>query len=341
LDGKLATLDDTEIPSENSILENATLNYRKLGLSRNPFESLPVFSELEPVPFDGYLKYYVQRLSDAVNNAPKYRPASVYLVGPSGSGKSAILKNFSQRIYRRAGIYPIYLRFPLSGGKLALYNEFFRRLPIPLLKLLFLYAKDNYSSVGTTYIGRKLYIASMNKSIQKSCESITGISPQYVTESISDILTTILDITDSTRIALVLDEFEHAWSRFTGAQKYNWERSLAELFLRVGSKAILILPVLPKSIAMGSRPYMNMYPWKEIDLDLILGATPKNVVEINCREVTLMRCAYSIINRCVINKQGEHLCEFLLSTLGSYSTIGEVILDMHDRILKMAIGRDD
>jgi energy-coupling factor transporter ATP-binding protein EcfA2 len=329
------TVDKLKASPEKSILEHLTLDYRILGFSRNPFESVPVFSDLQPIPFNGYLKYYLGRLSLAVENAARSRPACVYLVGPSGSGKSAILKAFSRVHHPKGSVLPIYIRFPLAGGRSALFSELLRRLPIPLLKLIFYYARNNYSRIAQTYIGNKLFWASMSKDLWEFRERIQ-ISPQYAIESIAGILLIALDLTDANRIALVLDEFEHAWARSTGAQKYNWEKSMVELFLKLGPKIMLVLPALPESVTMGLRPYMNMYDWKAIDLDPILKATYSNTVEINCSKVTLMRCIYSVLRREIINKEGERNCEILLSDFGNYTTIGEAIIDLRGKVLEMA-----
>lgn len=329
------SVDSSQGSAEVSILENLTLDYRKLGFGRNPFESIPVFSDLQPVPFNGYLRYYLNRLSSIVFNATASRPVCIYLIGPPGSGKSAILRALSRIPYPRGKVFPIHTRFPLAGGRLAFYNEFLRRLPIPLLKLLFYYARNNYLTMTRTYIGAKLYWASTCEEPWKSLERMK-ISPQYMVESISDLISIILDLTDNNRIALILDEFEHAWARFTGAQKYNWEKTIVELLLKLGSKLVLVLPVLPQSVAFGSRPYLDMYDWKGIDLDLILKATNSNTVEINCTQTALKNCIYSILRREILNKQGEYTCKTLLNSISKYATIGEAITDLRGRILMMA-----
>jgi len=177
----------------------------------------------------------------------------------------------------------------------------------------------------------------MYQDLWKSRDSIK-ISPQYAIESIADLFSIILKITDTKRIALALDEFEHAWARFTGPQKYNWEKTMVDLFRLLRSRVILILPALPNSVKLGTRPYMNMYDWEGADLDKILGATNTNTLNVECSESSLKKCIYSIIHREILDVRGERLCETLLSVLGRYHTIGEAILDLHDQILKMARG---
>jgi hypothetical protein len=155
-------------------------------------------------------------------------------------------------------------------------------------------------------------------------------------KSIIDLFSIILNATGSKRVVLVLDEFEHAWSRFTGAQKFNWERTIAELFRLLESKVILVLPALPESVTLGSRPYLNMHDWKEVDLDKILSAANDNVLRVDCSESSLRKCIYSILHREILDIRGERLCSTLLSALRSYSTLGEAILDLHDQLLTMA-----
>jgi len=320
---------------ENSLLEEVDLDYRKLGLRRNPLDAIPVFSDSQPIPGNGYLRYYLGRLSSLIRDAVASRPACVYLAGPPGSGKSAILKALSYLPRPRGTVLPIYIRFPLTGGRLAFYNELVRRLPEPLLRLLLIYVSNNHSRMRDTYIGRKLWAASTSGNLWKASEQIY-ISPQYAIESISTILSILLDITDQSRIVIILDEFEHAWARFTGAQKYKWEESMVELFDRLGRKIIVALPLLAGSFTLGSRPYMKMYYWKGLDIDLILNVTERNVVEINCSLSTLKKTMRKIILKEVMDSKGKRTCEILLNNHGTYSTIGDAITDLRGRLLMMA-----
>jgi len=334
------TSSDHEVSPEKSVLEDLTINYEKLGFRRNPFDGIPVFSDQESPPANGYLRYYLGRLSSAINNAVASRPACVYISGPPGSGKSAILKALSQMPRPRGTIYPIYLRFPLSGGRLALYNELTRRLPRSLLKLLFFYAKAHYAEMAKTYVGRKLFWAASSQSLHKALEQIK-ISPQYAVESISAILEIVLELADCNRVVLILDEFEHAWSRFTGAQKYKWEESMVNLFEQLGPRLVVVLPILPGSFEPNSRPYMNFYNWKGIDLNLILNVTQRNMVEINCSTVTIKNAMYSTMRREMVNNQGKRTCRTLLEKSGNYETVGEAMIDLRGRLLMMVCeGRD-
>jgi len=320
--------------SNTSVLEVSRLNYRDLGLIRNPFESIPVFAESEPVPFNNYLKHHVRRLYSLISNSSPDGPATVYLVGPSGCGKSAILRTFSRVYDQKKLMLPIYTRFPLAGGIMAFCSELFRRLPIPLLEMIFSSVREDQKK-RTSYIGWKLFVAGMSGELWKSRENIK-LSALYAIESIRDLFSIILDITGTKKIALILDEFEHAWARFTGPQKYNWERTIARLFLQLESKVILVLPALPELMRLGERPYMNMYNWENIDMDRILRATNDNVLRVECQQSSLTKCIHSIMHREILDRRGQTLCETVLSTLGSYTTIGEAILDLHDRILVMA-----
>lgn len=329
-------LETSKDTAGNPLLEGLRLNYRVLGLNRNPFESIPVFSESQSVPDNYYLRRHVRRLYSLVNNIVFRRSACIYLVGPSGCGKSAILRSLCLTRNKRGMVFPLYTRFPLAGGRMAFLNDLLRRLPVSLLRGIFSYVQNNISE-RQSYIGWKLFSASSYRDLWKSRDSIK-ISPQYAIESIADLFSIILKITDTKRIALALDEFEHAWARFTGPQKYNWEKTMADLFKLLKSRVILILPALPDSVKLGSRPYMNMYDWERIDLDKILGATNANTLNVECSELSLKKCIYSIMHREILDVRGERLCDILLRGVGRYHTIGEAILDLHDQILKMARG---
>jgi len=331
------TLEISSDTSVTSILEGSRLDYRALGLIRNPFESIPVFSELQPVPFNNYLRHHVRRLYSLINNTTSMRPACVYLIGPSGCGKSAILRAFSQIPDKRKSILPIYTRFPLAGGIMAFFNELFRRLPIPLLELIFSCVRDDYRRRISTHIGWKLFSAGLCRDLWKSRDAVK-ISPQYAIKSIVDLFSILLDGTGRKRIALILDEFEHAWARFTGPQKYNWEKAIAELFHQLKSRVILVLPVLPESIILGSRPYWGMYDWEGVNLNEILEVTNDNILKVDCSESSINKCIHSIMHREILDLRGEGLCNTLLSTQGSYPTLGAAILDLHDKILAMARG---
>lgn len=217
---------------------------------------------------------------------------------------------------------------------MAFLNDLIRRLPTSLLRRIFSFVQRS-SSERESYIGWKLFSAGFHRNLWKSRESIKT-SPQYAIKSIRDLFSIILKMTNTKRIALVLDEFEHAWARFTGAQKYNWERTIADLLRLLRSRVILIFPALPDSVRLGLRPYMNMYHWEGVDLDKILGATSTNTLNVECSEASLKKSIYSIIHREILDERGERLCETLLNTLEEYPTIGEATLDLHDQILKMA-----
>lgn len=225
----------------------------------------------------------------------------------------------------------------MAGGIMAFFNELFRRLPIPILKLIFSCVRNNHKKTVSTYIGWKLFSASLCQDLWKSRDTVK-ISPQYAIKAIAELISIMLEGTGCKRIALVFDEFEHAWARFTGVQKYNWEKTIVELFKQLGSDLIVVFPALPESVTLGVRPYLNMYDWERVDLNEILTAKSDNILKIDCSELRLRKCIHSIMYREILDKRGENLCHALLSNGGSYPTLGAAILDMHDRILAMANG---
>jgi energy-coupling factor transporter ATP-binding protein EcfA2 len=331
-------MEDMGSIAEASILEELHLNYRKIGLNENPFESLPIFSELEPVDFNDYMAPYVNSMSELLHNCIEHQPCCLYLVGPPGSGKSAILNALSKTLYQKGGLIPVYLRFPLGGGKTAFYNELLRQLPVWLLTLLFEFAKRNPSELPQDYLGNRLFHACFSKNLQSAIEKLR-ISPQYTTKCIASLFFLILMVTETNRIVLILDEFEHAWARSTGLQKLNWERAFTELLLILKSKMIFIFPLLPENAIFGSRPYLNMYHWKGIDLDQIFKITNSNSVEITCSKEKLKGCLRSMIVKHIIDERGHQFSASLLDKELNYSTIGEAILDMHDQIVKKGCER--
>lgn len=319
------------------------VKYQRLGLKRNPFPSIPMYSDSQSVFFsEAYVKKEFRLLRKLIvkNCQSKSSRMAIYVFGSCGCGKSTLLRNFTLKFALDRHFLPIYCRFPFYGGLRSLYHEVVRRVDPSILRKLVVMVRDRYPLWPPSYFLRK---ASYASSYQTEWEMIRAlrISAFYAIEAFQDLVSNLLWASKREKVVLFLDDLEHAWIRFTGVQRYRWEETLVNIIPALKRKLVLVLPlnrtVLDRGTYYSSRPYFGMYNWAGINLDRYIKFEPNVTVMMKKKDEEVLALTLDLANNSVNNKQGKNFVQNLLKNLimpvGSAS---EVLQQMYFETRKAA-----
>jgi len=99
--------------------------YRKYGLSRNPFPSIPIASIWSKSPFfKEIFKNEISYLKKMITKSQTHNPQITYILGERGCGKSALLNFFLKECRRKTDIVtPIFMKFGFNSSFAPLYRS--------------------------------------------------------------------------------------------------------------------------------------------------------------------------------------------------------------------------
>jgi len=296
------------------------VDYQKLGLQRNPFPSVPMYSDYGGEFFS---KAYDEEESKTLRKIikkiclSKSSKMAIYVLGEGGVGKSTFFRNFVHNFSSNGIFLPIYCRFPFYGGLTSLYHEVVRRIEPTLLTNLAIMTKTEHPWWPPSYFLRKVHIASTFQTAWETIEALK-ISAPYSVEAFQDLVSNLQRASRRERVVLFLDDLEHTWLRLTGVQKFRWEQMLVRIIPALKRKLILVLPVnstVLASCSYPSRPYFGMYNWSGIDLDHYIKFEPKVTVLMKKKDEDIRALISELINSVVENEKGKQFCQQLVDKL--------------------------
>ena len=301
-------------------LEIENVKYQRLGLKRNPFPSIPMYSDYEDYFFsEAYVKreFKVLRKLIVKNCQSKSSRIAIYVFGNCGCGKSTLFKNFVRVFASNRYFLPIYCRFPFYGGLKSLYQEVIKRVDSRILRKLTVMVRDKYPLWPPSYFLRKARNASWYQTDWEMIRALR-ISAYYATEAFPDLVSNLSWVSKREKVVLFLDDLEHAWLRFTGVQRYRWEETLVNIIPSLKRKLIVVLPINPivlDSCSYPPRPYFGMYNWRGINLDHYIEFKPNFTVVMHKKDEEVLALALDLANNSVNNKKGRMFCKNLMKSL--------------------------
>lgn len=326
-------------------LEIEKVKYQRLGLRRNPFPSIPMYSDGEdPFFSEVYVKKEFNLLRKLiVNNCQsKSSRMAIYVFGSCGCGKSTLFRNFVRVFDSNRHFLPIYCRFPFYGGLKSLYQEVIKRVDLRILRRLAVMVRNEYPLWPPSYFLRKIRNASWHNTDWEMINALR-ISAYYAKEAFKDLVTNLTRVSKREKVVLFLDDLEHAWLRFTGVQRYRWEETLVDIIPTLRQKLIVILPINPIVLASCSyrpRPYFGMYNWRGTNLEHYIRFEPHFTVMMQKRNREILALALNLANNSVDNKKGKMFCENLVKSLPStpIGSASEVLQDLYFETRRAAQG---
>ena len=294
---------------------------------------MPVTGETDNIR-SKYLKLQAKRLKRLIQQ-PDRRKAAVYVVGKAGSGKSALFRYFWEMYRENRALFPILVPFPYYGGLAAFYNRALRRIPWRDMPR----SSQQLESVGSSWSWYyRLQIGGMTNA--PSVLERLSATPQNAFHMFSGLVKWVTEGLGREKIIFLLDDFEWAYDRFVGWQKYHWEYTMATLCQRYGPKIVWVLPVNPRlsgEVREGSMPYFQPNKWKiggdVVDLPYRFQMGDNNMLQLEGELELLSSDLKRLVRRVSTrNPPSEYAKSLMNELLNTDKSVGELLAILYVKV---------